>query len=224
MDGANSTTVCSLVPFRDSSISSPAMTPQIALALVAAYVVGSIDFAVIVARMYGVDIRNEGSGNPGASNVRRTLGRFPGALVFLLDMLKGFIGAAMATIAAADGAAEITHWAFAGGLAAVVGHCYPVFHRFSGGKGVATSAGMLLWSAPLVGILDIAIWVAVVVVTKTASVGSMVVVIMTIPLLVWQGVAGLSLLWTGLMLVLVVWRHRGNIRRMVSGTEEKVST
>ena len=196
----------------------------IALALAAAYLVGSIDFAVIVARMYGVDIRTEGSGNPGASNVLRTVGRFPAALVFILDMLKGFIGAAMATIAAGDTSAVVTSWAFAGGLAAVVGHCYPAFHKFKGGKGVATSAGVLLWGAPLVALIDFTVWFLVVYLTKTASIGSIVALIITVPLLIWQGVTGLGLLWCVLMLLLVLWRHRGNIGRMIRGSEEKVST
>lgn len=193
----------------------------IALALAAAYVVGSIDFAVIVARMHGVDIRAAGSGNPGASNVLRTIGKFPAAMVFVLDMLKGFIGSAMVTIAAAD--VGITHWAFAGGLAAVVGHCYPIFHKLKGGKGVATGAGVLLWCSPIVGLIDIAIWFLVVFLTKTASIGSLIILVITVPLLIWQGVTGLGLLWMGLILVLVLWRHRQNITRMVRGSEEKVS-
>jgi glycerol-3-phosphate acyltransferase PlsY len=195
----------------------------IALALAASYVVGSIDFAVIVARMHGVDIRAEGSGNPGASNVLRTIGKFPAAMVFVLDMLKGFIGSAMVTVAAADTGSGITHWAFAGGLAAVVGHCYPLFHRLKGGKGVATGAGVLLWGSPIVGLIDIATWFLVVALTKTASIGSLVILVITIPLLIWRGVTGLSLVWIGLILVLVLWRHRQNITRMARGSEEKVS-
>jgi glycerol-3-phosphate acyltransferase PlsY len=195
----------------------------IASALSAAYVVGSIDFAVIVARMHGVDIRQAGSGNPGASNVLRTIGKFPAAMVFILDMLKGFIGAAMATIAAGEVGAGMPHWAFAGGLAAVFGHCYPVFHRLRGGKGVATGAGVLLWCSPIVGIIDIAVWFLIVAITKTASIGSLVILVITIPLLVWRGVEGLGLLWVGVILVLVLWRHRANITRMARGSEEKVS-
>jgi glycerol-3-phosphate acyltransferase PlsY len=195
----------------------------ITLALAAAYVVGSIDFAVVVARMHGVDIRKAGSGNPGASNVLRTIGRLPAAMVFVLDMLKGFIGSAMATIAVADTGAVITHWAFAGGLAAVVGHCYPVFHRLRGGKGVATGAGVLLWGSPLVGLIDIALWFLIVAVTKTASIGSLVILVITIPLLIWSGVERLGLVWVGAILVLVLWRHRKNITRMARGSEEKVS-
>lgn len=201
------------------------MSPAVALplALVAAYLVGSIDFAVIVARMHGVDIHQAGSGNPGTSNVLRTLGRVPAAMVFIGDTLKGTIGAAMGMVA--SGTADPTvHWAFLAGLAVVVGHCYPVFHRFKGGKGVATGGGVLLFTVPVAAVIEIATWGLVVWATKTASIASMVIVVITIPMLIWQGVSGLSLVWVALIIALVVWRHRGNIRRMVSGSEKKVPT
>lgn len=201
------------------------MSPALALplALVAAYLVGSVDFAVIVARMHGVDIHEAGSGNPGTSNVLRTLGRVPAALVFIGDTLKGTVGAAMGMIA--SGVADSTvHWAFLAGLAAVIGHCYPLFHGFKGGKGVATGGGVLLFTVPIAAVIEITTWGLVVWATKTASIGSMVIVVITIPMLIWQGVSGLSLLWVALIIALVVWRHRGNIRRMVSGSEDKIPT
>jgi len=201
------------------------MPPALAipLALIAAYLVGSIDFAVIVGRMHGVDIHKEGSGNPGTSNVLRTLGKVPAAMVFVGDTLKGTIGAAMGMVA--SGTLDPTvHWAFAAGFAAVVGHCYPVYHRFKGGKGVATGGGVLLFTVPVAAVIEITLWALVVWATKTASIGSMVIVVITIPVLVWQGVTGLSLVWVALIIALVVWRHRGNIKRMVSGSEEKVPT
>jgi len=201
------------------------MSPALALllGLIAAYLVGSIDFAVIVARMHGVDIHQAGSGNPGTSNVLRTVGRVPAAMVFVGDTLKGTIGAAMGMVAA--GASDpAVHWAFLAGLAAVIGHCYPVFHRFKGGKGVATGGGVLLFTVPLAAVIEISIWGLVAWATKTASIGSMVIVVITIPVLLWQGVRGLSLVWAALMIALVVWRHRGNIQRMVSGSEERIPT
>ncbi len=201
------------------------MSPAVALplAIVAAYLVGSIDFAVIVGRMYGVDIHQEGSGNPGMSNVLRTMGRVPAAMVFIGDTLKGTIGAAMGWVASGSPDPAV-HWAFLAGLAAVVGHCYPIFHRFKGGKGVATGGGVLLFTVPIVAVIEIATWFLIFWLTKTASIGSMVIVVITIPLLIWQGVTGLSLVWVALIIALVVWRHRGNIKRMVSGSEEKVTT
>ena len=201
------------------------MSPAVALplAIVAAYLVGSIDFAVIVGRMYGVDIHQEGSGNPGMSNVLRTMGRVPAAMVFIGDTLKGTIGAAMGWVASGSPDPAV-HWAFLAGLAAVVGHCYPIFHRFKGGKGVATGGGVLLFTVPIVAVIEIATWFLIFWITKTASIGSMVIVVITVPLLIWQGVTGLSLVWVALIIALVVWRHRGNIKRMVSGSEEKVPT
>lgn len=198
-----------------------AMTLTIALALVAAYVVGSIDFAVIVARMHGVDIRKVGSGNPGASNVLRSIGRFPAAMVLVGDTLKGVIGAAMGLIAAGSVDFQV-EWAFLAGFAAVVGHCYPVFHRFKGGKGVATGLGVLFFTVPLVGLIVVVTWLILIKLTKTASISSLVVVGASIPLAIWQGVTGMSLVWLLATVVLVVWRHRANIQRVFRGSEQKV--
>jgi glycerol-3-phosphate acyltransferase PlsY len=201
----------------------------IPLALVAAYVVGSIDFAVIVARMHGVDIHQAGSGNPGTSNVLRTLGRLPAAMVLVGDMLKGTVGAAMGWVASgvvdpSAAADPMGPWAFAAGFAAVVGHCYPIFHKFKGGKGVATGAGVLLFTVPLAAVIELALWGVIVKLTKTASIGSLVIMVITIPILIWQGVEGVSLAWVALIIALIVWRHRGNIQRMVAGREPKVTT
>lgn len=197
------------------------MTPTIAIALVAAYVVGSIDFAVIVARMHGVDIHEVGSGNPGASNVLRSIGRLPAAMVLLGDTLKGVIGAAMGMIAAGSVDFQV-EWAFLAGFAAVVGHCYPVFHRFRGGKGVATGLGVLFFTVPIVGLTVVVGWMILVKLTKTASISSLIAVFAAIPLALWRGVEGMSLVWLLATVVLVVWRHRANIVRVVRGNEQKV--
>lgn len=195
----------------------------IALAIAAAYVVGSIDFAVVVGRMHGVDIREVGSGNPGASNVLRTLGRFPAAMVFVGDMLKGVVGAAMGMVASEVADPQV-HWAFAAGLAAVVGHCYPVFHRLKGGKGVATGAGVLLFTLPLVALINLVVWAVLAKLTKTASISSLTVMALTVPLALWRGIGSEALAWLIAMILLIVWRHRGNIQRMVRGDEQKVPT
>lgn len=195
----------------------------IALALIAGYVVGSIDFAVIVARMHGVDIRKVGSGNPGTSNVLRTVGKFPAAMVLVGDTLKGVIGAAMGMVASGVPDPQV-HWAFAAGLAAVIGHCYPVFHRFKGGRGVATGLGVLFFTVPLVGLIVLVAWLVLTKLTKVASISSLVVVAATIPLALWQGVSGVAVVWLASTVALVVWRHRANIVRMMRGDEEKVPT
>ncbi len=195
----------------------------LALALLAAYVVGSIDFAVIIGRMHGVDIHEVGSGNPGTSNVLRTLGKGPAIMVLLGDTLKGVIGAAMGWVASGD-ANPLGPWVFAAGLAAVIGHCYPVFHKFRGGKGVATGFGVLIFTMPLVAVIVGLSWAILTKITKTASVSSMIVVSGTIPLAFWQGVSGMAWVWLLATIALVVWRHKANIQRMARGTEEKVTT
>lgn len=197
------------------------MSWGIALAVLAAYIVGSIDFAVIVARMNGVDIHEVGSGNPGASNVMRSVGKLAGVMVLVLDTVKGVVGAAMGMVASGSADPQI-EWAFLAGLAAVVGHCYPIFHRFRGGKGVATGLGVLFFTVPLVGAITVVGWVVLVRLTKTASISSLIMVLAAIPLAIWQGVVGMSLVWLGATIVLVFWRHRGNIQRVLAGREQKV--
>ncbi len=199
------------------------MTLTIALALVAAYVVGSIDFAVIIARMHGVDIHEVGSGNPGASNVLRSIGRLPAAMVLVGDTVKGVVGAAMGMVASGSGD-PLVHWAFLAGLAAVVGHCYPVFHRFKGGKGVATGLGVLVFTVSLVALIAAVTWLILLKLTKTASISSLIVVAGAVPLAIWRDVTGLSLAWLLATVALVVWRHRGNIERVFKGSEQKVPT
>lgn len=194
----------------------------IALALIAAYVVGSIDFAVVVGRMHGVDIRQVGSGNPGTSNVLRTLGKVPAAMVLIGDTLKGVIGASMGWWASGT-TDPMVHWAFAAGLAAVIGHCYPVFHKLKGGRGVATGLGALFFTVPLAGLILLVGWALLAKLTKVASIASMAAVVATIPLALWQGVRGIALVWLALTIALVVWRHRSNIARMIRGNEQKVT-
>ncbi len=189
---------------------------RLLLAAAAAYVVGSLDFAVLVGRLHGVDIYQVGSGNPGASNVLRTLGRGAAAMVFVGDLLKGVIAAAMGFVVGG------TVGAFGAGFFAVVGHCYPLFHRFRGGKGVATGAGVLLWSVPLATVGMALLWVALTRLTKVAAVGSLAAVLLAVPAAMVSGVRGWALAWLGAMLLLIVYRHRGNIRRLLTRSESTV--
>ena len=193
------------------------------LALVGAYVVGSVDFAVIVARSRGVDIHTVGSGNPGTSNVLRTMGRGPAVMVLVGDMLKGVIAAAIGWIAA-GGDPSNQPIAYAAGLLAVVGHAYPVFHRFKGGKGVATAGGVMLFTIPVVALILAAVWAVVAKVFKVASIASLVGVAAAVPLAYAFGARDWSLVWLAAILVLIVWRHRPNIQRMIQGSEQKVPT
>jgi glycerol-3-phosphate acyltransferase PlsY len=193
-----------------------------ALTLIGSYLIGSVDFAVIVGRMYGVDIHQVGSGNPGTSNVLRTLGRLPAAMVFVGDTLKGVVAAAIGTFLMQQESA-LSPWAFAAGLAAVVGHCYPLFHRFRGGRGVATGAGVIFFTIPIAGLIQAVAWVAIAKITRVASIASLTVVLATVPLAIWQGVRSWSLVWLGAMLALVIFRHRANISRILRRSEQKVN-
>ncbi len=191
-----------------------------ALILALSYLLGSVDFAVLVGRMHGVDIHQVGSGNPGTSNVMRTLGRGPAAMVFIGDTLKGVIAAAIGAFLSGQG--PESPWTYAAGLMAVVGHCYPVFHRFRGGKGVATGGGVILFAEPIAGLILTVLWVAIAKVGKVASVASLVVAIGSVPILIWQGVTRWALFWFGVMLGLVIYRHRGNISRIMKRRENSV--
>lgn len=190
------------------------------LILLSSYFLGSVDFAVLVGRMHGVDIHQVGSGNPGTSNVMRTLGRGPAAMVFVGDTLKGVIAAAIGAFLSGQG--PESPWTYAAGLMAVIGHCYPVFHRFRGGKGVATGGGVVLFAEPIAGLILTVLWVAVAKIGKVASIASLVVTVASIPILIWQGVTGWALFWFGVMLGLVIYRHRGNISRIMKRREQTV--
>lgn len=184
--------------------------------LVAAYLIGSVDFGVVVPRLLGVDIYAAGSGNPGASNVLRTMGRGAGAAVLLGDMAKGVGAAALGDLVIGGPAG------FGAGLVAVLGHCFPVWHRFKGGKGVATAGGVTLWMEPLLGLGALCVWGAVVALTRRASIASLVVVAGFVPALVIFGNRGWALVWAAAIAVLVVARHHANIRRLLSGAEHTV--
>jgi glycerol-3-phosphate acyltransferase PlsY len=182
----------------------------------AGYLIGSIDFGVLIPRVFGVDIYAEGSGNPGASNVLRTMGKGAAAAVMAGDILKGVAAAAVGDLVAGEVAG------FAAGFAAVLGHCFPMWHRFRGGKGVAAAAGMTLWLEPLLGLGMLATWGLLVALTKRASVASLLVVTTYVPALAALGHRDWSLVWAGAVAVLVVFRHRENIGRLASGAEHTV--
>jgi glycerol-3-phosphate acyltransferase PlsY len=188
------------------------------LAVIAGYLFGSIDFGVIVPRLMGKNIYAEGSGNPGTSNVFRTVGKKAAAVVLLGDSLKGVaaagIGATLVDPVVGFGAA----------LAAVVGHCFPVWHRFRGGRGVATAVGAVLWLQPVWGVILGVGWGGVVAKTKTASVASLVAMVLYVPGYALFGTRGVSLLWAGATAALVIARHAGNIRRIFSGNEQRVTS
>jgi glycerol-3-phosphate acyltransferase PlsY len=185
-------------------------------AVVAGYLIGSVDFGVIIPRLRGIDIYASGSGNPGASNVLRTMGKGTAAVVVLGDIGKGVAAAALGDLLfdAPTG--------FAAGAAAVAGHCFPVWHRFRGGKGVATTGGMTFWLEPVLGVVMMFGWAGLVGLTKRASIASLVLILAYVPALAGFGHRGWSLVWAGCVSVLVLARHHGNIRRLLTGSERTV--
>lgn len=187
----------------------------IALCL-SAYLLGSVNSATIVSSSRGVDIRAEGSGNPGASNVFRVLGKGAAAVVYLLDLAKGFVPTLIALLIW-DAAL-----ATAVGLCAVAGHCYPIFHRFRGGKGVATGGGVLLAVAPLALLALGALYGLIVWLTKISSVGSLTAVAATVPAAALAGLRGWALIWMAVIIALIVVRHAPNISRLIRGSEHRV--
>jgi glycerol-3-phosphate acyltransferase PlsY len=194
----------------------------------AAYVIGSVPFGVLVARARGVDIRTVGSGNIGATNVFRTVGKGAGIGVFVLDAAKGFCGAFVLPLLAGDilPGEYARAAAVLGGLMAVLGHNYSLFLRFKGGKGIATSAGALLGFAPLAVAIGLGVWLLLFLLGRYVSVAS-IGAALAIGVASWFLYLGplpggvlvpATLTALGLM---AVWRHRSNIRRLANGTEHR---
>ncbi len=190
-----------------------------------AYLVGSIDFGVIIPRMLGVDIYAVGSGNPGASNVYRSLGRGPAALVLLGDGAKGALGAAIGAfwIGSIAETASVEAVAAACAFAAVLGHIVPIWHRFRGGKGVATAIGASIFLAPVFGVVLALAWLIVTLAFKVASIASLGAMLLYVPGLALSGYRGWALGWTAAIAVLVVVRHASNIRSLFAGSERTVT-
>lgn len=200
------------------------------------YLIGSVNFAVLVAKKHGVDILKEGSGNPGATNVKRVLGKGPGNLVFALDALKGFVGAGLPTlvgyvIASQSIALVIPGDAFIHGVAGFVGtllgHCFSCFLKFKGGKGVASTIGGLLVLLPVPILIGAAIWGLVFVLSRYVSLASIALGV-SLPLSCWLLPLFTSLkfgppqFWFAAAIAAFnVWTHRSNIGRLLAGTENR---
>jgi len=195
--------------------------PLTVLLLVAAFLLGSVPFGAIFARRRGVDIQAEGSGNIGATNVARTLGKRLGALVLLLDAAKG--AAPMGLGVWLVGAGAVDPWAAAGaGLAAVMGHCYTPWLRFRGGKGVATALGVFVVLDPVATAISVGVFALAYAVFRKASVGSLLGALLMPVSLWWRGRPAWALGLAVATVVLILWRHRDNIARLRQGREQGV--
>lgn len=187
--------------------------------LLMAYLLGSIPFGLILVRLgTGRDVRQSGSGNIGATNVLRTTGRFWGVATLLLDAAKGAVAVLLAGAVSQD-----TTVLYFAGLAAVLGHCFPVWLRFRGGKGVATCLGVFLVLSPLAVLPAIGMFIGAALVTRTVSIGSISAAI-AFPLAVWwlDPVTGPQLAAIVGCSAAVIFRHRSNIARILAGQENRL--
>lgn len=187
------------------------------LSVLLGYLAGSIPFAFLLARRVGIDVRRSGSGNVGAANVLRTTGTWRGVAAMALDVSKGVAAVLLAQLTGAAGAMVA-----ASGAAAVVGHIYPVWLRFRGGKGVAVAAGVFAMLAPAATAIAAALFVLIVWATRYVSLGSLAATV-ALPPIAWLFGAPTSVVGaaagTG---SLIVFRHRTNLRRLVAGTERRM--
>lgn len=188
----------------------------IALLIVLAYLIGSIPSGLIVGKLAkGIDIREHGSGNLGATNAFRTLGVKAGSVVIAGDILKGTLATALPYLMHVD-----IHPLLAG-VIAVLGHVFPVFAKFKGGKAVATSGGVLLFYAPLLFVTMVAVFFIFLYLTKFVSLSSMLTGIYTVIYSLFVHDKYLLIVVT-LLTVFVIYRHRANIKRIINKTEPKV--
>lgn len=180
------------------------------------YALGSIPFGMVLARLMGLgNLREIGSGNIGATNVLRTGNKAAAALTLLLDGGKGAVAVLLARAFAGEDAAQLA------GLMAFVGHCYPVWLRFAGGKGVATFLGLLLALAWPVGIAACLTWLATAVVSRISSLSALAAAVLAPVWALMLGHAAAAGL-TICLAALILWRHRGNIARLRAGTEPRI--
>jgi glycerol-3-phosphate acyltransferase PlsY len=204
------------------------------LAIIAAYLLGSIPFGLLIAKAHGKDLRSIGSGNIGATNVSRALGRKWAYSCFVLDVLKGLIPM-LVTMLIAEPDSVRTLWLWlAVGCSAILGHIFPIYLKFKGGKGVATSFGVALGLWPyytMCVLLAAAVWVVVVLIWRYVSLASIAASV-TFPLVFiaavifmpgWNFVSLWPVLITAVAIpIMVIIRHRENIKRLLAGTESKI--
>jgi glycerol-3-phosphate acyltransferase PlsY len=193
------------------------------------YLIGSFPAGYFAGRIAGVDVRSTGSGNIGATNVLRVLGKRWGYTVFFVDAFKGFAAVRLALFLAQHTESVRSHAVYFAILAAVmcvIGHTFPIWLGFKGGKGVATSAGAIFGLMPLAAVIIFLVWVIVFEITRYVSVASLVAASslpVTVALLIyWNVIEGAVLLYfSAVLAILVFWSHRSNFSRLLKGTEQR---
>src|SRR6478609_4682168 len=184
--------------------------------IVAAYLIGSISFGILISKAFGLpDPRTVGSGNPGATNVARSGKKLPAILTLLGDAFKGWLPVWLAL------QSNMLMWVVAAvGLAVFFGHLYPIYHKFKGGKGVATALGVMLAISPWLGLAALVTWVLVFAISRYSSLGAIVAAALA-PFYAWFMLSAYKdfIITVAVMSVLLIWRHRSNIKKLLAGTE-----
>lgn len=194
-----------------------------------AYLIGSINFSVIISKkMAGFDVREKGSGNAGTTNMLRAVGKKAAAITLICDILKGVVAILIAMlIGKIVKNSNIALLVQIAGVAVILGHTFPIFFRFKGGKGVATSLGVLIMSNWQIGLICLVFALVLMVLTQMVSVGSIAAAILypVLTLFIPQNyiVSGNYLIYSIILAVLIVFNHRENVKRLLNGTENKIS-
>lgn len=191
---------------------------EIALIVIVSYLLGSIPSGLIVGKaFYGIDIREHGSGNLGGTNTFRTLGKKAGIIVTAADILKGTLASSLPVMFGVEGQID----PLIAGMIAVVGHMYPVFAKFKGGKAVATSGGVLLACAPVMFLVMVVVFLLSLYITKFVSLSSIIASIVAV---IYAVIAKepLLIIVVSLLSLFVIYRHRANIKRIINKTEPKI--
>lgn len=191
------------------------------IAIIICYLLGSVSFSVLLAKgLKGIDIRQHGSGNAGATNTLRVLGKGPAIIVLSLDVLKGIAAVWIGRLLGGD-----SEWVPAlCGIAAIIGHNWPIYFRFRGGKGIATTIGVMATLALFPALFAGIIAIVLIILTKYVSLGSLIFVLLTPIFLVWSN--GTSpYFWASVIIcVFAFWRHRTNIVKIAQGKENKLGS
>lgn len=197
----------------------------IALSCVIGYLLGSLSGGIMISKLAGgPDLHTVGSKSTGASNVQRTMGWKYGIMTFLFDAVKGILSCLIAWLLTKGVMPETSHFAsLLAGLCCVIGHNWPVFFRFRGGKGVATTGAVMLYCFPVYALICIALTIAVIALIRYISVGSMLLVIVFFGLsFIFSSGNACIIIWAAILMVMCVARHHANIGRLIKGTENKL--
>ena len=202
---------------------------EVIVTAIIAYLIGSINFSVILSKkMAGFDVREKGSGNAGTTNMLRSVGKKAAAITLICDILKGVVAILIAMLAgkilANSNSSLLVQIA---GISVILGHTFPIFFKFKGGKGVATSLGVLIMSNWQIGLICLVFALVLIILTKMVSVGSIAAAILypVLTLFIPQNyiVPGNYIIYSVILAVLIVFNHRENVKRLLSGTENKIS-